>query len=100
MLKMNKLQIRYKRNVNINKSEIMYKITKKLTSSGKWSLEFSKNIRQQLIKNDAGEARDPSRKMRFEKSCKQRPESIRNDLYGASYGRFTETHFCNIYIYI
>ena len=62
-------------------------------------ISFFENVfRQKLIKNDAGEARDPSRKMRLEKSCKQRPESIRNDLYGASYGRFTETYFCNIYI--
>ena len=30
-------------------------------------------VRQKLINNDAGEARDPSRKMRLEKSCKQRP---------------------------
>ena len=51
---------------------------------------------QQLIKNDAGEALDPSRKMRLGRNCKQRPESIRNDLCGASYGSFTETYFCNI----
>ena len=62
-------------------------------------IRFSENVfRQKLIKNDAGEARDPSGKMRLEKSCKQRPESIRNDLCGASYGRFTEPYFCNIYI--
>ena len=62
-------------------------------------IRFVENVfRQKLIKNDAGEARNPSRKMRLEKSCKQRPESIRNDIYGASYGRFTETYFCNIYI--
>ena len=53
--------------------------------------DFSKNVfRQKLIKNDAGEALDPSRKMRLEKSCKQRPKSIRNDLYGESYANFTE----------
>ena len=64
------------------------------------NIRFFENVFRQKkrIKKDAGEARDPSRKMRLEKSCKQRPESIRNDLYGASYGRFTETYFCNIYI--
>ena len=62
-------------------------------------IRFFENVfRQKLIKNDAGEARDPSRKNRLDKSCKQRLESIRNDLYGASYSRFTETYFCNIYI--
>ena len=62
-------------------------------------IRFFENVfRQKLINNDAGEARDPSRKMRLEKSCKQRLDSIRNDLCGASYGRFTETYFCNIYI--
>ena len=46
---------------------------------------------QKLIKNDAGEARDPSRKMRLEKLLRKSAESIRNDLYGESYGFFTET---------
>ena len=54
--------------------------------------DFLKTVfRQKLIKNDAGVALDPSRKMRLEKCCRQRPESIRNDLYGESYGNFTET---------
>ena len=45
--------------------------------------------RQKPIKNDAGEARDPSRKMRLEKCCPVRGLTSTHDGYGASYGRFT-----------
>ena len=45
--------------------------------------------RQKRIKNDAGEARDPSRKMRLEKCCPVRGLTSTHDGYGASYGRFT-----------
>ena len=51
-------------------------------------LVFRKNKNHQ---NDAGEAQDPSRKMR-QKSCFiQHLELLNSDLYGASYGNFTET---------
>ena len=45
--------------------------------------------RHKRIKNDAGEARDPSRKMRLEKCCPVRGLTSTHDGYGASYGRFT-----------
>ena len=45
--------------------------------------------RQKLIKNDAGEARDPSRKMRLEKCCPVRGLTSTHDGYGASYGLST-----------
>ena len=43
-------------------------------------LDINKNrFRQKLIKNDAGEAPDPSRKMRWKKWYPQRPELISDD---------------------
>ena len=44
---------------------------------------FLKNVCcQQLVKNDAGEAWDPSRKMRLEKWCLYLPENLSTyDLY-------------------
>ena len=48
--------------------------------------------RQQLIKHVAREAQDPSRKMRLEKSVLNHNLKSIYDLYGASCGRFTETH--------
>ena len=55
-------------------------------------MDFLKIVfRQKLIKHDAGEAWDPTRKMRLEKLVLKVPESMRSDQYGSSYGNFTET---------
>ena len=56
-----------------------------------WSDIFETVNLQGLIKNDAGEARVPSRKMRLDKCCRNLPELLSLDLYGASYDNFTET---------
>ncbi len=52
---------------------------------------FENCVSKKTIKNDAGEARDPSGKMRSKKCRRQHPALLKSDLCGASYGNFTET---------
>ena len=40
-----------------------------------------------------GKTRTPSRKMRPQSCCRQHPQLLNSDLYGASCGHFTETIF-------
>ena len=48
---------------------------------------------QPRTKAPPGQPRDPSRKMRQNKCCRQHLELLKSDLYGASYGNVTETIF-------
>ena len=50
------------------------------------------SISSKIIKNVAGEAQDPSRKMRLEPSLLHRGLKSMCDLYGASYCHFAETN--------
>ena len=47
-------------------------------------------FRKKLIEHDAGEAGDPSRKMRLEKCCRNLPELLIVSFFGSVYGNFIE----------